>query len=80
MNAKEINQWASRLVNSSVQDMQCSLNFYSGNGEEELLVLNRALAITTKRGEVTKARMLQAKIKKLEKLSAIVVLEEGKPL
>lgn len=64
---KDLIQRANDLVNSSVGDMVSSLYFYQG-GDEDLLVLNKALSIVIKRGEVTKAKMLQAKIKKLSKV------------
>ncbi len=67
---KEINQWANDLVNASVGDLVNSLYFYQGS-DDDLRVLNRALQIVTRRGEGTKAKMLQAKIKKLSKVMEV---------
>ncbi len=67
---KEINQWANDLVNASVGDLVNSLYFYQGS-DDDLRVLNKALQIVTRRGEGTKAKMLQAKIKKLSKVMEV---------
>lgn len=58
---------ASNLVNTSVEDMQSGLWNY---GAEDLTTLREALKIATRRGEKTKAKILAAKIKKLEKEEA----------
>jgi hypothetical protein len=67
---KEINQWANDLVNASVGDLVNSLYFYQGS-DDDLRVLNKALQIVTRRGEGTKAKLLQAKIKKLSKVMEV---------
>jgi len=54
----------SNLINTSVQDMQSGLSSW---GVEDLPLLREGLEIVTKRGEKTKAKVLSAKIKRLEK-------------
>jgi hypothetical protein len=50
------------LVNTSVQDMQSGLWQYTN-----VDFLKKALAVVKKRGEKTKVKVLEAKIRKLEK-------------
>ena len=55
---------ASYLINTSVQDMQSGLWGYD---KSSLAVLRYAHKLTVRRGEKTKANILAAHIKKLEK-------------
>ena len=50
-----------KLANTSIQDLQSSLNFV-----DDILVLRLALTICRWRGEKTKTAMLERKLKKLE--------------
>ena len=60
----EMRQVAS-LINTSVEDMNSSLN--CNPGYYELPVLKKALEVVNRRGEKTKAKILDSKIRKLEK-------------
>lgn len=62
MNAKEMRERVSWLVNTSVEDLRSSLNF-----EEDQAVIRKALKVCKDRGEKTKATMLERKLKKMEK-------------
>jgi hypothetical protein len=63
--SRELAEHAKSLVNTSVEDMQSGLWFYTSS--EHLQILRTALMIVNKRGEKTKSRILKSKIKKLEK-------------
>lgn len=52
------------LVNTSVQDMQSGMWAYEF---KDLNVLRAALKVVEKRGEKTKARVIETKIRKLQK-------------
>jgi len=56
---KEISERVSSLVNTSVEDMSSSLNFYNDDNDKEVLEL--ALVRVTRRGEKTKAKLLRSK-------------------
>jgi len=62
MNTKDLQEQVNSLINTSVQDMQSGLWNYN-----DLDVLCAAFRRVTRRGEKTKAKILGAKIKKLEK-------------
>ena len=58
-------QRARALVNTSVQDMVSGLSHYCKR--EDLRVLAMGLIIVKQRGELTKTRILESKIKKLRR-------------
>ena len=58
-------QRARDLVNTSVQDMTSGLCHYCKR--EDLRVLAMGLIIVKQRGELTKTRILESKIKKLRR-------------
>ena len=62
----------SSLINTSVEDMQSGL---WGYGVDDLEMLRLAQQVVEKRGEKTKAKILSAKIRKLEK--SIVEAQDG---
>lgn len=64
---KSVYESAMSLVNSSVQDMQSGLWFYRGNVPGHLAIVRRGREIVKRRGEATKLRLLDAKIKKMLK-------------
>lgn len=68
---KELAERARALVNTSVEDMQSSLWFYTTR--EHWQILCTALMIVNKRGEKTKSKILKSKIKKLEKSLDVAV-------
>jgi len=55
------------LVNTSVDDMHSSLNFYQSNIQSDVETIRYALQIVARRKEKTKATMLRRKLKKMEK-------------
>ncbi|RJP53602.1 MAG: hypothetical protein C4583_04250 [Anaerolineaceae bacterium] len=54
------------LVNTSVDDLQSSLEHYEAN-EDDIAVIRLGLKWCERRGEKTKALLLRRKLKKLEK-------------
>ena len=60
-------QHAKDLVNTSVQDMQSSLSFYSGKEPYHTEIIRRAIVIVKRRKETTKLKVLEAKLKKMQK-------------
>jgi uncharacterized membrane protein YfbV (UPF0208 family) len=62
---KEVAARARDLVNTSVQDMESGLWFYTTH--EHLQVLYAGLMIVNRRKEKTKAKILKRRIKQLEK-------------
>jgi hypothetical protein len=60
-------QHANDLVNTSVQDMQSSLSLYSGAEPYHTEIIRRAIVIAKRRNEATKLKVLQAKLKKMQK-------------
>lgn len=64
---KTVYERAISLVNTSVEDMKSGLWFYRGNVPEHLEIIRRGREIVKRRGEVTKLRLLDAKIKKMLK-------------
>lgn len=63
---KTLREQVAWLINTSVDDMKCSLSFH---GVEDLAMLRAAYKTVMRRGEKTKAKLLIAKIRKLEKLA-----------
>lgn len=62
MDAKEMRQRVSWLVNTSVDDLRSSLAF-----EDDLAVISKCLAVRKRNGEKTKVTMLERKLKQMEK-------------
>lgn len=56
---------ATRLIGASVQDLRSSLDFW--NKPEDLPILQAACDKAQAKGYKTKARLLRARIKRLEK-------------
>ena len=57
------------LTNTSVQDLQSSLSCAEANDELNIDVLREAYRLVTRRGEFTKAKLLDRYIRKLIKLA-----------
>lgn len=64
---KTVYERAISLVNTSVEDMKSGLWFYRGNEPEHLEIIRRGREIVKRRGEKTKLKMLDAKLKKMLK-------------
>jgi hypothetical protein len=66
MDAKKMRKAVSDLVNTSVEDMRSSLACAEANGTYSFnsAVLQMAYEVVSKRGEKTKARIIQRYIKK----------------
>lgn len=54
------------LINTSVEDMQSSLYNYKADEPEDVEIIRAGLKKCVKRGEKTKAKILQRKLKKME--------------
>ena len=63
-----MNERASGLIYTSIEDMKSSLACAEANGEPySVAMLKQALSMATKAGEKTRAKIIAAKIKKYEK-------------
>lgn len=62
-----VNERATYLVNTSVQDMTSGLYNYDGTDASDVETIRKALQICLKRGEKTKVTILRRKLKRMEK-------------
>lgn len=69
MEKKDTQERARDLVSTSVEDMNSSLNFYQFDEPTDVEIIMLALKIVTRRGEKTKVKILERKIKKMKKES-----------
>lgn len=67
MRNQNINEMVNSLINTSVEDMTSSLNFYSYLNQEDVMIVALAKVRCNKRGEVTKVNILSRKLKKMQK-------------
>lgn len=74
---KSFREQVDDLTNTSVQDMQSGLWSY---GVDDLQVLRAARRRCAKRGEKTRAKILAAKIKKLEKQQSFKMSMKAKSI
>jgi len=70
MDKKTLNERVSWLVNTSVQDLHSSLHFYNSKSADDMEILKSALATCKRRGEKTKAKLLDSKMRKMERDAA----------
>ena len=67
MDDKNIKERARDLVSTSVDDLQSSLYFYNGDNPVHAQIIEHAFQICNCRGEKTKAKLLNSKLRKLKK-------------
>jgi hypothetical protein len=66
MKKDDLQERAHNLINTSVQDMQSGLWFYQGADADHIEIVKRCLAICKRRGERTKVRLLESKLRKMK--------------
>lgn len=64
-NGMSVNERVNFLVNGSVEDLQSALSHYKAENAENVEVIRRGFKKCAKRGEKTKAALLQRKLKKM---------------
>lgn len=65
-NKKGLQERAHDLVSTSVDDLNSSMYFFTGTDLEHVQIILRGLVICKRRGEKTKVKLLERKIKKMK--------------
>lgn len=64
---EDVSEEAQSLVNTSVDDMKSGLYFYQSSNPIHVAIIERGLKICKRRGEKTKAKLLESKLKNMKK-------------
>lgn len=62
----DLQRRAYNLVSTSVDDLNSSMTFYTGDVFEHVEIIKRGLIICRRRGEKTKIKILERKLKKMK--------------